>query len=68
MGDYGLSYSEQAMQLAVWSIMNAPLLVSADLRKINDYQRALLLNKVTLTVDQDVSYQMGTEAILVSYQ
>ncbi|KAK2145116.1 hypothetical protein LSH36_701g00031 [Paralvinella palmiformis] len=64
VGDYGLSYSEQAMQLAVWSIMNAPLLVSADLRKINDYQRALLLNKVTLTVDQDVSYQMGTEAIL----
>ena len=68
VGNFGLSFHEQTMQLAVWSIMNAPLLISADLRHARDYQRALLLHNGTLAIDQDVTYSSGIEVTVVSTQ
>lgn len=53
VGDFGLSYDESEVQLAIWSILAAPLLVSADLRNIKDEFKDLLLNKEVIAVDQD---------------
>ncbi|CAG5121899.1 unnamed protein product [Candidula unifasciata] len=45
VGDPGLSASQQQVQMAMWAIFAAPLLVSSDLRDIDPVSRDLILNK-----------------------
>ncbi|KAK3084282.1 hypothetical protein FSP39_011005 [Pinctada imbricata] len=44
VGDYGLSYDEQRVQMALWSMMSVPLFMSTDLRKLSTQSKDLLQN------------------------
>lgn len=65
VGDYGLSENQQEMQLAVWSVMAAPLLVSADMTSLSAHALSLLTNKLALAINQDPLGVMGRQKALV---
>jgi hypothetical protein len=37
IGNYGLSYGQSQTQMAIWSILAAPLIMSVDLRTIEPW-------------------------------
>lgn len=45
---------EAETQMAIWSIVAAPLIMSNDLREIEDWAKEILQNKEVIAVDQDV--------------
>ncbi len=53
IGNFGLSYDQQRVQMAMWAIMASPLLMSVDLRTINPMSKALLQNKNVIAINQD---------------
>ncbi|KAK3593553.1 hypothetical protein CHS0354_018638 [Potamilus streckersoni] len=53
IGDYGLSYDQQRVQMAMWAIMGAPLLMSNDLGHIRAESKELLQNFYLLRINQD---------------
>ncbi|KAG1696934.1 Alpha-N-acetylgalactosaminidase [Nymphon striatum] len=53
LGNPGLSYDQSKAQMAIWSILAAPLLMSNDLRKLAPEFKAILQNKKIIAVDQD---------------
>ena len=61
-GDDGVSVAETRSQLALWSMMSAPLILSSDLEKLSPEAIAILSNKAVLAVDQDA---LGKTATLV---
>jgi len=52
-GNPGLSQSEYEVQFSLWSIFAAPLLLSNDLRTIDDAAKGLLQNPDVIAVNQD---------------
>jgi len=60
VGNPGLSTSEAKAQMAMWAIMAAPLMLSADLRIITDEMRAIILHKGVLAINQDPLGIQGT--------
>ena len=52
--------------MAMWSIMAAPLILSVDLRTINDWARELILNKNLISINQDPLGAMGRRILKVS--
>jgi alpha-galactosidase len=61
-GDGGMSIPESRTQLALWSMMSAPLILSSDLSKLSPEAITILSNKAILAVDQD---RLGKTATLV---
>jgi alpha-galactosidase len=61
-GDRGMTLAETRSQLALWSMMSAPLILSSDLDKLSSAAIAILENKSILAIDQD---PLGKMAILV---
>lgn len=59
IGDYGLSKDQSKTQMAIWSILAAPLFISADLEKMEDWQKEILLNEEIIAVNQDRLGIMG---------
>ncbi|CAG0881583.1 unnamed protein product [Darwinula stevensoni] len=53
IGDFGLSYEESKVQMALWAILAAPLLMSVDLRTIRPEYKAILQNSDIIQVSQD---------------
>ncbi|XP_069130858.1 alpha-N-acetylgalactosaminidase-like isoform X1 [Argopecten irradians] len=53
IGNFGLSYDQQRVQMAMWAIMAAPLLMSNDLRNIRKESKDLLQNKGAISINQD---------------
>ncbi|XP_065201110.1 alpha-N-acetylgalactosaminidase-like [Planococcus citri] len=53
IGNFGLSYEQSKAQMAVWAILAAPLLISADLRNMKPELKAILQNKDIIAVNQD---------------
>lgn len=53
IGNYGLSRDQQRSQMALWSVMAAPLIMSVDLRTIHPFSRSLLLNRSAIAINQD---------------
>ncbi|XP_041357991.1 alpha-N-acetylgalactosaminidase-like isoform X2 [Gigantopelta aegis] len=53
VGDYGLSFDQQQVQMALWAIMASPLLMSNDLRIIRAESKAILQNKMAISINQD---------------
>jgi hypothetical protein len=45
IGNSGLSQPESEVQMAMWAIFAAPLIMGNDLRVVNQWQRDILLNK-----------------------
>lgn len=48
-----LTRHEQLTQMTLWCLLSAPLFVSCDLTRLDDFTRALLLNEEVLAIDQD---------------
>lgn len=53
IGNFGLSYEQSKVQMAMWAILAAPLLMSVDLRTIRPEYKAILQNRKIIAVDQD---------------
>jgi len=61
IGNYGLSKDQSKTQMAIWSILAAPLYISADLEKMEAWQKEILLNKEVIAVNQDILGVMGRQ-------
>ncbi|HEX8756719.1 MAG TPA: ricin-type beta-trefoil lectin domain protein [Steroidobacteraceae bacterium] len=59
-GDRGMTLAETRSQLALWSMMSAPLILSSDLDALSPAAIAILGNRAVLAVDQDPSGRMAT--------
>lgn len=59
-GDRGLTLAESRSQLALWSMMSAPLILSSNLDDLSPAAIAILGNRAVLSVDQDASGVMAT--------
>jgi alpha-galactosidase len=53
VGNGGMTPAEYRSHFSLWAIMAAPLLIGADLRKVNTENFATLVNKDVIAVDQD---------------
>ncbi|OWA51840.1 Alpha-N-acetylgalactosaminidase [Hypsibius exemplaris] len=53
IGDFELSFDQQKTQMALWSVLAAPLLMSNDLRHLEPQFRRILLNRNVIAVSQD---------------
>jgi alpha-galactosidase len=59
-GDTGLSLAESRSQMALWSMMSAPLILSVDLGKLSSQAISILGNRAVIAVDQDSRGRMAT--------
>ena len=50
-----LTKNEQLAQVTLWSLRGAPLLLSCDLTRLDDFTKRLLMNPEVLDVDQDLN-------------
>ncbi|CAH0551476.1 unnamed protein product [Brassicogethes aeneus] len=62
IGNYGLSYDQSKAQMAIWSIMAAPLIMSVDLRHMETQFKHILQNKDVIRINQD---PMGIQGKLI---
>lgn len=53
IGNFGLSYEQSKVQMAMWAIMASPLIISTDLRSIRTEEKFLLQNKHVIAINQD---------------
>ncbi|CAD5112881.1 DgyrCDS2092 [Dimorphilus gyrociliatus] len=59
IGNFGLSFNQEKLQMALWCIVSAPLYISADVRQMNKASRDILLNKLAISINQDPLGKMG---------
>ena len=59
-GDGGMTLAETRSQLALWSMMSAPLILSSDVASLSPATVAILGNEAVLSVDQDALGIMAT--------
>ena len=59
-GDGGMSLAESRSQMALWSMMSSPLLLSSDLAKLTPEALAIVGNEALIAIDQDPKGQMST--------
>lgn len=59
IGNFGLSLYQSQAQMAIWSIMAAPLLLSVDLSDITPPFKEILQNKDAISINQDPLGIMG---------
>lgn len=55
-----LSHNEQHFQMTMWVIIPAPLLLSCDTTRLNDFHLSLLTNDEVIAVNQDPLGAIGT--------
>lgn len=53
IGNFGLSVDQARSQMALWAIMAAPLIMSNDLRDLDNSARTILQNKMVIAINQD---------------
>lgn len=53
IGNFGLSLDQARSQMALWAIMASPLIMSNDLRNLDNSARAILQNKMAISINQD---------------
>ncbi|KAI8419908.1 hypothetical protein MSG28_008530 [Choristoneura fumiferana] len=63
IGNYGLSLDQARAQMAVWAVLAAPLLMSADLARMRPEFKEILLNRDIIAVNQD---SLGKQGLRVS--
>ncbi|MGC9198005.1 MAG: ricin-type beta-trefoil lectin domain protein [Acidobacteriaceae bacterium] len=59
-GDAGITPTETRSQIALWSMMSAPLILSSDLNTLSPASISALGNQAVLSVDQDPLGRMAT--------
>lgn len=65
IGNFGLSVEQSKTQMAIWSILAAPLLMSTDLKHIRPELSKILLNRQIISVNQDV---LGIQGRRIRYE
>nr|CDJ87533.1 AGAP009621-PA [Haemonchus contortus] len=55
----GLTVDQAKVQMSVWAIWSAPLIMSNDLRNIDPKFKEILLNRDVIAIDQDPMGKMG---------
>lgn len=65
IGNFGLSYEQSKAQMALWSIMAAPLLMGNDLRNLDPAMKDILLAREVIAVNQD---PLGIQGRRVSHR
>jgi len=63
VGMPGLTESQNRVHMSLWAISGAPLIVGADLTKLDNAAKAILTNERVIAVDQD---PLGVQAIKVA--
>ena len=63
-----MSYEQSKVQMAIWAILAAPLIMSVDLRTIRPEYKAILQNKKIIAIDQDKLGIQGRRIYKVSIQ
>ncbi|XP_034476454.1 alpha-N-acetylgalactosaminidase [Drosophila innubila] len=53
LGNYGLSYDQSKLQMAIWAVLAAPLIMSNDLAKVEPRIKNILQNRDVIAVNQD---------------
>ena len=53
IGDFALSYDQSRVQMAMWAVLASPLIMSNDLRSIDQRSIDILTNKNVIKVNQD---------------
>ncbi|XP_066175899.1 alpha-N-acetylgalactosaminidase isoform X2 [Sylvia atricapilla] len=53
IGNFGLSHEQSRSQMALWTVMAAPLLMSTDLRTISPGAKEILQNRLIIQINQD---------------
>ncbi|KAM9124909.1 alpha-N-acetylgalactosaminidase-like isoform 2-T2 [Pangshura tecta] len=53
IGNFGLSYEQSKVQMALWAILAAPLFMSTDLRTVSKNAKYILQNKLLIYINQD---------------
>lgn len=66
IGNFGLSVDQARSQMALWAIMAAPLIMSNDLRNLDNSARAILQNKVAIAINQDPMGIQGRRLLQVT--
>ena len=60
---------EYRMQFSLWCLAGVPLMIGADIRKLNPRMKELLLNRELIRIDQDVEcrppYLVGKRSVMV---
>ncbi|GBP17496.1 Alpha-N-acetylgalactosaminidase [Eumeta japonica] len=62
IGNYGLTVDQAKVQMAVWAILAAPLLISADLATMRPEFKEILLNHRVIAINQD---RLGKQGLRV---
>ncbi|XP_044737417.1 alpha-N-acetylgalactosaminidase [Chrysoperla carnea] len=62
IGNFGLSDDQSELQMAIWAIMAAPLIMSNNLATVKPQHKAILQNKDVIAVNQDA---LGIQGRLV---
>uniref|UniRef100_A0A8D0L4C2 Alpha-galactosidase n=1 Tax=Sphenodon punctatus TaxID=8508 RepID=A0A8D0L4C2_SPHPU len=53
IGNFGLSYEQSRSQMALWTMMAAPLFMSTDLRTLPQSTKQILQNRLMIKINQD---------------
>lgn len=53
VGNGKLSYNQNISHFSLWCMMNAPLILGNDLRKMNDQVKSIVTNKNLIAINQD---------------
>ncbi|XP_033023957.1 alpha-N-acetylgalactosaminidase-like isoform X1 [Lacerta agilis] len=53
IGDFGLSYEQSKVQVALWAVLAAPFFMSCNLRTISTEARNILQNPLLIYINQD---------------
>lgn len=59
IGNGCISFAEEQTQMALWSVLAAPLIMGNDLRNVPAASKAILLNKEAIRINQDALGKMG---------
>ncbi|KAH8276128.1 hypothetical protein KR026_001171, partial [Drosophila bipectinata] len=63
LGNYHLSYDASRLQLAIWSVIAAPLIMTNDLESVRPEIKNLLLNRDIIGINQDPLGQPGHKVL-----
>jgi len=59
IGNFALSKEESRTQMAMWSMWSAPLIMSSDLKSLQDWEMEILQNKHVIGINQDALGEMA---------
>ena len=57
----GCSTEEYQTHFALWAMMNSPLMIGCDIRKISEQDKAILLNEDLIAINQDIECRQSYE-------